>query len=303
MTDTLTSLELADALWMHDSGRHMQRWKTASAVEAYVDLEAHQGHIVFTDDRIAWQFRQDGHVWQRLPGAVQPLGIDDYRAEVARLVDAHDGVSAEVWHSGGGIFGVRVEVGGLELFSTFILDGHAPSWTPFDCCDTEHNLVSTLELQVRPYDHPECYGTKAGTPEQMAEEILLFCKAVLDRGEQLSAHEQRAKSNAEIAADACHGLHEAITTALPNAHALLVDYSDQNTNDELTDCSIVDADENVIWVPFDPEYDDVDLHDLVEYLCQLDRYNRETWEQAFEDKPTMRLIVARLEDVSPKWTP
>lgn len=114
-----------------------------------------------------------------------------YQAEVARLVDAADDVAAEVWHSGGGIVGVRIEVADLVLFSTLRVDDPTPCWTGFDLHDRDYLLVAMLELQVRPFDHPERNGVGAATAEEMADEILMFCGSVLGRRptEKEPAHE------------------------------------------------------------------------------------------------------------------
>lgn len=88
---------------------------------------------------------------------------DQLRSDVLDELDTHltdvtaANTSAELWHSGGGIIGLKVTVGRSELFTTLEADGDQafviadwatiarsrPRWSD--------DLIGTIEIQVRPH--------------------------------------------------------------------------------------------------------------------------------------------------------
>ena len=59
-------------------------------------------------------------------------------------------VTAQGWHSGGGINGLLIEAGDITLFSTLAADDDQ-AWTFFDLCDTDGRFLACVELQERPW--------------------------------------------------------------------------------------------------------------------------------------------------------
>lgn len=104
------------------------------------------------------------------------------------------------------------------------------------------------------------------------------------------------EAEALVAKFACQELARLITAALPTAVAVLIE-ADQDSGGQLVACSIVDADENVIWQPNqDPHHlGDVVFDASLAFVLEcLDERNVAVWEQAESGD---RLIIAHLPNV------
>lgn len=112
-------------------------------------------------------------------GPVRERPDDDADALRREVVDAlvARGVKAEHWHSGGGIVGVRVELGsGADLFTTLEADGPANAWTLVDLSAADGEYVAGLEIQVRPLGSD---WTPVGEPGEFAaaiEDLVLLMR-------------------------------------------------------------------------------------------------------------------------------
>lgn len=84
--------------------------------------------------------------------------------EVVRLL-TEMGDTAMGWHSGGGIFGIRIEAGESMFFTT--LDGRdePQAWVALDWSDADGEMIGYVEVQTRPYKGSHA---PADPPEQIA---------------------------------------------------------------------------------------------------------------------------------------
>ena len=82
---------------------------------------------------------------------------DQLRSDVLDELKPHltiangNNATAELWHSGGGIIGLKVTVGRSELFTTLEADGDQ-AFVVADWTTTDGDLIATIEIQVRPHN-------------------------------------------------------------------------------------------------------------------------------------------------------
>lgn len=102
--------------------------------------------------------------------------LRDLCTQVIELLTAR-GIHAEYWHSGGGIFGIRIEssTGHSELFTSLDSDNGAFAWTACDWTTRNGDLIANLDVQVRPYGGT--YGP-VGTPAEFADAFELLVGAL-----------------------------------------------------------------------------------------------------------------------------
>lgn len=100
-------------------------------------------------------------------------GDDLRRAVVADLVVR--GITAQHWHSGGGIVGIRIEVpSGADLFTTLETDD-GEAWTGLDVCDADGELVASAHVHVRPLGSSWApVGAPGEFAEALADLVALF---------------------------------------------------------------------------------------------------------------------------------
>ena len=102
---------------------------------------------------------------------------DQLRSDVLDELKPHltiangNNATAELWHSGGGIIGLKVTVGRSELFTTLEADGDQ-AFVVADWTTTDGDLIATIEIQVRPHGATVAgQAAPADDPATIAEAI------------------------------------------------------------------------------------------------------------------------------------
>lgn len=95
--------------------------------------------------------------------------LGQYQSDVIDELTTRYGITAEGWHSGGGIFGVLITLPSkATLFSTLERDGD-PSWLMFDWMDPNGDHIGSIESpDARPYGTSEKWGGTATVNEMAA---------------------------------------------------------------------------------------------------------------------------------------
>lgn len=97
------------------------------------------------------------------------MELDAFQAEVADRLNER-GLTAEIFHSGGGIWGVRVELGNSELFSTCAADSEY-DWTGWDLSGSDGEYIAHIKGEARP--HGSKYrGTNPPNPITVADDLV-----------------------------------------------------------------------------------------------------------------------------------
>lgn len=96
--------------------------------------------------------------------------LEFFQRDVVTALRSRGYVTAEWYHSGGGIMGVWVARRRTHLFGTLEQDGDRLHWTGFDMSDEEGNLIACVEIQVRPFGTPD--EANAPTVDAMVSGIV-----------------------------------------------------------------------------------------------------------------------------------
>jgi hypothetical protein len=101
--------------------------------------------------------------------------LDQLQTEVNRILNSK-GAKSQMWHSGGGIFGVFIDCpNGDNFFTTLDSDSGGYHSVVLDWNDSDGEVIAGVYLDSRPWGHPKFQVSSA---QEIADDIYRLVSRV-----------------------------------------------------------------------------------------------------------------------------